>query len=114
MWSVITRPLFDLWLSEQDEEIRVKVLAGLSLLEDYGPNLGRPFVDTLQNSKLSNLKELRVQCKRHPVRAFFCFDPERKAIVLCAGDKSGDKQFYKQMIPLAEKEYEEYLTENEA
>ena len=100
MWSVITRPLFDLWLSEQDEEIRVKVLAGLSLLEDYGPNLGRPFVDTLQNSKLSNLKEL-------------CFDPERKAIVLCAGDKSGDKQFYKQMIPLAEKEYEEYLTENE-
>ena len=84
MWSVITRPLFDLWLSEQDEEIRVKVLAGLSLLEDYGPNLGRPFVD-----------------------------PERKAIVLCAGDKSGDKQFYKQMIPLAEKEYEEYLTENE-
>lgn len=113
MWSVITRPLFDLWLSEQDEEIRVKVLAGLSLLEDYGPNLGRPFVDTLQNSKLSNLKELRVQCKRHPVRAFFCFDPERKTIVLCAGDKSGDKQFYKQMIPLAEKEYEEYLTENE-
>lgn len=113
MWAVITRPLFDSWLSEQSEETRFKVLAALSLLENHGPNLGRPFADTLQSSKLSNLKELRVQCKRQPIRAFFCFDPARKAIVLCAGSKAGDKHFYKTMIPLAEKEYANYLSENE-
>lgn len=114
MWTVITRPPFDSWLNEQAEETRLKVLAGLSLLEIHGPALGRPFADTLQNSKFGNLKELRVQCKHQPIRAFFCFDPARKAIVLCAGNKAGDKRFYKTMIHLAEKEYATYLSENEA
>ena len=39
------------------------------------------------------MKELRIQEKGCPIRAFFAFDPERKAIILCAGDKSNDKTF---------------------
>jgi len=48
------------------------------------------------------MKELRVQHAGHPVRAFYAFDPERRAIVLCAGDKSGEKQFYNRMISRAD------------
>ena len=46
-----------------------------------------------------------------PLRAFFAFDPKRQAVLLCGGDKTGDKLFYKRMIELAEKTYETYLKE---
>lgn len=56
------------------------------------------------------MKELRIQSKGHPLRAFFAFDPERKGVLLCAGNKVGDeKRFYKRMIPIADKEYEIHL-----
>jgi hypothetical protein len=62
-------------------------------LQQYGPSLPRPYADTVKSSQYPNMKELRVQHAGHPVRAFYAFDPERRAIVLCAGDKSGEKQF---------------------
>ncbi|QIW15920.1 hypothetical protein A4G20_06025 [Pasteurellaceae bacterium RH1A] len=49
-----------------------------------------------------------------PLRAFFAFDPKRQAIVLCGGDKTGDKQFYQRMIRLADRELSQYLKELEA
>lgn len=50
------------------------------------------------------LKELRIQHRGRPLRAFFAFDPLRQAVVLCAGDKTGnDKRFYKEMVPMAER-----------
>jgi hypothetical protein len=56
------------------------------------------------------MKELRVQSKGRPLRAFFAFDPQRSAILLCAGDKTGDeKRFYKEMIKLADAEYRKHL-----
>lgn len=109
MWTVITRPLFDSWLFKQNLAVRQKILAVLNLLKNHGATLGRPYVDTLNGSKYKNLKELRVQCHGKPFRIFFIFDPTRNAIVLCAGDKTGDKLFYETMIPVAEKEYEDYL-----
>ena len=57
------------------------------------------------------MKELRVQHLGRPYRAFFAFDPKRQAIVLCAGDKTGDKRFYEKMIPLADKEFSQHLEE---
>jgi len=55
------------------------------------------------------MKELRVQHAGHPVRAFYAFDPERRAIVLCAGDKSGEKQFYDRMISRADEVFSRHL-----
>lgn len=57
------------------------------------------------------MKELRVQSNGRPVRGFFVFDPLRKAIVLCAGNKEGtdEKRFYKTMIKTAENEYHRHL-----
>ncbi|MFS6803871.1 MULTISPECIES: type II toxin-antitoxin system RelE/ParE family toxin [Edwardsiella] len=111
MWIVETTAAFDEWFTAQSEALQDEMLAALTVLSEFGPNLGRPIVDTLKGAKLANLKELRVQFAGNPIRAFFAFDPERKAIVLCAGDKTGinEKRFYKSMIKLAEAEFSRHL-----
>ena len=65
----------------------------------------------MQGSRFDNLKELRFRVNAGVWRAAFAFDPERKAIVLVAGNKAGvnQKRFYKLLIKLAEKRYQEHL-----
>lgn len=114
MWTVITTDLFDQWFDSQSDDTQEKVLAGLVALQKGGPTIGRPLVDTVNASKYGNMKELRVQHRGEPIRAFFAFDPFRQAIVLCAGNKGGnEKRFYKQMIPLADLEFTKHLEELE-
>jgi len=110
MWGVITTNRFDEWFDRMDDNDRANIIAGMLLLEAKGPALSRPYADTVEGSKFSNMKELRIQSKGKPLRAFFAFDPKRKAILLCAGNKSkNEKRFYKVMIPIADKEYQIYL-----
>ncbi len=110
MWDVITTDRFDEWFDSLNDTDRANVIAGMLLLKEKGPYLPRPFADIVKGSEFSNMKELRVQSKGKPLRAFFAFDPERKAVLLCAGNKAGDeKRFYKRMIPLADKEYRTHL-----
>ncbi|QCP40392.1 type II toxin-antitoxin system RelE/ParE family toxin [Acinetobacter baumannii] len=109
MWTVITTDLFNEWLVQQDESTQEKVLAALVVLQQQGPSLGRPLVDTVYDSKFTNMKELRVQHRGKPLRAFFAFDPLRQAIVLCIGDKGG-KSFYKEMLDIADQQYELHLS----
>jgi len=112
-WEVETTLLFAAWLQEQDDEMIEDVLSSLEVLKVFGPMLGRPDVDTVTGSRFANMKELRIQSNGRPIRAFFAFDPVRKAIVLCAGDKTGvnQKRFYQSMIKLADKEYQQHLEE---
>lgn len=110
-WNVILQdPLLD-WLNTLKQDDLLKIYAAFDLLSTEGPQLGRPYTDTIQGSKFSNLKELRVQSKISVFRLFFVFDPIRQAIVLCGGDKKGknEKRFYQEMITLAEQTYENYL-----
>ena len=110
MWTVITTDVFNEWLEQQDESTQEKVLAALVVLQQQGPSLGRPLVDSVYDSKFTNMKELRVQHRGRPLRAFFAFDPLRQAIVLCMGDKSGKKRFYIEMIAIADEEYAHHLS----
>ncbi|WP_420840564.1 type II toxin-antitoxin system RelE/ParE family toxin [Acinetobacter baylyi] len=87
-----------------------KVLAALVVLQQQGPSLGRPLVDTVYESKFTNMKELRVQHRGRSLRAFFAFDPLRQAIVLCIADKGGKKRFYKDMLDIADEQYQLHLT----
>ncbi|WP_367105387.1 type II toxin-antitoxin system RelE/ParE family toxin [uncultured Psychrobacter sp.] len=109
MWIVITTELFNEWLEQQEDAMQEKVLAALVVLEQQGPSLGRLLVDTVYDSKFTNMKELRVQYRGKPLRAFFAFDPLRQAIVLCIGHKGGKKRFYKEMLALADEQYELHL-----
>ena len=82
------------------EEVREEILALARLLQQFGPQLGRPRVDTLNGSRHKNMKELRFAAADGEWRVAFAFDPKRSAILLAAGDKSGvsSKRFYKQLI----------------
>lgn len=73
--------------------------------------LGRPYADTLKGSKYPNMKELRFEALEGEWRAAFAFDPQRKAILLVAGDKSGEsqKRFYKQVIAKADRRFSAHL-----
>ncbi|MDQ1214341.1 hypothetical protein QE436_003655 [Pantoea anthophila] len=56
------------------------------------------------------MKALRIQSRGDPIRAFFAFDPNRTAVVLCAGNKAGsDKRFYREMFPVADREFTHWL-----
>ena len=110
MWNIELTDTFQNWYENLDENQRADVLASIFLLREKGPQLSRPHADTLYNSSFSNMKELRIQSKGQPLRAFFAFDPNRVGLILCAGNKVGDeKQFYKKMIPIAEREYQRHL-----
>lgn len=111
MFTVVYSSEFETWFHGLTDSEQDSILVGLELLKTYGHQLGRPYADSIQGSTLSNLKELRIQHAGNPYRAFFVFDPLRQAVVLCAGNKTGDKRFYKRMIPMAENIYSEYLKE---
>lgn len=80
------------------------------LLAEFGPQPGRPYVDTLKSSKQANMKKMRFSAADGEWRTAFAFDPERNAILLVAGDKSGgsQKRFYKQLIAKADKRFSDH------
>jgi hypothetical protein len=104
-------PAFETEFKTFDQEIQDALLAGARLLADYGPQLGRPHADTLKGSKYLNMKELRFNALNGEWRAAFAFDPERRAILLVAGDKSSgsSKRFYKQLIAKADRRFSDHL-----
>ena len=91
--------------------VRVELLAKAKLVEAFGPSLRRPHADTLEGSKHANMKELRFSADGGEWRAAFAFDPERNAIVLVAGDKSGvsQAQFYRSLIAKADARFDAHL-----
>lgn len=93
------------------EEVQDELLAHVKLLEQFGPQLGRPRADTLKGSRHANMKELRFHAADGVWRFAFAFDPTRQAIILCGGDKSGgsEQRFYRQMITKADRRYDEHL-----
>jgi len=110
MWLIETTDTFDEWYDSLDDIDRANVLASMIVLRERGPMLSRPYADTVKGSSYSNMKELRVQSKGDPIRAFFAFDTKRKGILLCAGNKTGDeKRFYEVMIPIADREFAAHL-----
>ena len=91
--------------------VQDELLAVARLLETSGPSLGRPHVDTLNGSEYAIMKELRFRADNGAGRVAFAFDPERRAILLVAGDKNGTSQqrFYKQLIRKADTRYKAHL-----
>ena len=93
------------------EDVRAEPLALSLVLQEFGPQLGRPRVDTLNGSRHANMKELRFDAAGGEWRVAFAFDPRRKAILLVAGDKSGgsEKRFYRELIRKADDRFDAHL-----
>ncbi|WP_438270254.1 type II toxin-antitoxin system RelE/ParE family toxin [Rhizobium mongolense] len=110
-WTVLLHDEFDPEFSALPEEVQDEIFVALPLLKAYGPQLGRPYADTLKGSAHANMKELRFKAADGVWRLAYAFDPERRAILLVAGDKSGVSQarFYKVMIAKADKRFAQHL-----
>ncbi|MEV5633613.1 type II toxin-antitoxin system RelE/ParE family toxin [Micromonospora tulbaghiae] len=98
-----------------DRDSHRLVNQAILVLERNGPAEGRPLVDSITASRLSNLKELRPpSAGRTEIRILFVFDPWRSAVLLVAGDKSGQWAcWYREAIPEAEQLYDTYLKERQ-
>ena len=110
-WSVDFHGDFAPEFQALNEVVQDELLAHVAVLETFGPQLGRPRVDTLKGSRHSNMKELRFDAAAGVWRFAFAFDPKRRAIILCGGDKSGgsETRFYRQLIAKADERFDAHL-----
>ena len=111
-WVVEIGDEFEPEFNTLDEEVREEILALTRLLQQFGPQLGRPRVDALNGSRHKNMKELRFAAADGEWRVAFAFDPKRSAILLVAGDKAGvsSKRFYRQLIVRADERFDAHLS----
>jgi hypothetical protein len=102
-WIVSFHSEFEPEFEELPEAVQDELLARLKVLEEFGPALGRPNVDTLDQSSFANMKELRFRLDGL-WRFAFAFDPQRQAVVLVGGNKMGANQarFYRDLIRTAD------------
>ncbi|WP_334150384.1 type II toxin-antitoxin system RelE/ParE family toxin [Hyphomicrobium sp.] len=110
-WEVLFHDEFELEFDQFSHAVQDELLAHGRLLEEFGPSLGRPNVDTLKGSSHENMKELRFSADDGVWRVAFAFDPRRRAILLVAGDKSGgsEQKFYKRLIKKADERFDGHL-----
>jgi len=112
-WEVEYTDQFGEWWDNLAEEEQEAVTAAVNVLQRGGPNLGRPLVDTIKQSRHKNMKELIPPAS--DIRVLFAFDPRRAAILLIGGDKSGEwSAWYDRMVPGADDLFDEHLRELES
>lgn len=110
-WAVEFEDEFEVEFDEFTEPVKTELLARAKVLAQFGPTLGRPHVDTLNGSGYKNMKELRFNADDGVWRVAFAFDPDRKAILLCGGNKEGkdQKRFYRNLIQVADRRFRAHL-----
>lgn len=110
-WVVELADEFDLEFEKLSPSVQDEIAALSRLLQQFGPQLGRPRVDTLHGARHSNMKELRFSAAGGEWRLAFAFDPKRHAILLVAGDKSGgsQKRFYRELLRKADDRFDAHL-----
>jgi phage-related protein len=94
----------DEFLDGLDKKSRAKVAAHLSLLEEQGPNLKRPYADVVRGK----IRELRIQRNSNQYRILFFFQV-RDQIVLAHAFIKKTQQLKEKDIELAEKRMEDWI-----
>jgi hypothetical protein len=110
MVEVLGTAEFEEWFLALNSTDARAVVRGVGLLEVKGLALGFPHSSALAGSRYA-LRELRIQSSGRPLRIVYAFDPQRQAILIMGGDKTGDARFYAWIIPKAEAVWEQYLQE---
>ena len=110
-WTVLLDDAFESELTALSNELQDELFAHARLLAEFGPDFGRPTIDTLNGSQYPNMKEMRFCWRRQSWRIAFAFDPLRQAILLVGGNKRGKNQdrFYRQLIKVADERYATHL-----
>ena len=110
-WAVRIAEEFQPEFDNLRKDVLIEILALSRLLQQFGPQLGRPQVDTLKGSRHANMKEARFSAADGEWRLAFAFDPKRRAMLLVAGDKSGGsaRRFYRALISKADERFDRHL-----
>ena len=111
-WEVGCTDEFGNWWNGLTENAQEDVDVGIRLLEARGPRLGYPYSSKIQSSRHSHLRELRIRSSGKPLRIFYAFDPQRRAVLLVGGDKKGDDRFYQRLVPIADRLYDQHLEDS--
>ena len=97
------------WFDQLTADEQEELAATIGLLEAKGPHLPFPYSSAVLSSRHSHMRELRTQVHGRPFRTLYAFDPRRVAILLIAGDKTGDDRWYAVFVPKADELYDEHL-----
>ena len=108
-WEVEYTDEFEAWWSCLTIEEQESVTPSVELLENFGTNLKFPHSSGVNGSRHGHMRELRTQHQGRPFRTLYAFDPRRLAILLIAGDKTGDGRWYDTYVPIADQLYDEHL-----
>lgn len=112
-WAVEYTDEFGEWWEALTESEQAKIDASVRLLEEYGPSLDHPYTSSVERSRHSKMRELRIQIAGRPFRVLYAFDPNRTAILLIGGDKTGEERWYQVHVPIADRLYDRHLLELE-
>ena len=96
-------PLDD-FLDGLDKKSRAKVAAYLSLLEEQGPNLKRPYADIVRGK----IRELRILHRSNQYRILYFFHIHNRIVLVHAFSKK-TQQLKRKDIDLAEKRMEDWM-----
>lgn len=108
-WEIEYTDEFEQWWETLSIEEQTSIAASVELLEDFGTNLKFPHSSGINGSKHDRMRELRTQHQGRPYRTLYAFDPRRTAILLIAGDKTGNDRWYEINVAIADKLYDEHL-----
>ena len=108
-WDIEFTGEFERWWNGLSEDEQVSVDSAVRLLAMVGPTLRHPYSSGVSSSRHSRMRELRVQHQGRPYRVLYAFDSRRVALLLVAGDKTGNARWYEEYVPLADRLYDEHL-----
>ena len=111
-WTVEYTDEFEAWWLELSVAAQDDIDRVVMLLEEHGPALGYPYSSDIRGANIA-LRELRVQSNGHPYRVLYAFDPVRSALLLMGGDKTGNDNWYRENVPVAERLFAQHLKELE-
>jgi phage-related protein len=94
----------DEYLDGLDKKSRAKVAAHLSLLEEQGPNLKRPYTDIVKGK----IRELRIHYRSNQYRILYFFYVRNQIVLLHAFSKKS-RQLKEKDIELSERRMEDWI-----
>jgi hypothetical protein len=98
------------WYDGLSDRDAGRVAAAFDHLAEVGSTLGRPLVDRIKGSQFHKMKELRPPGGHK--RILFAFDDDGRAIMLAAGDKTGNwRGWYPDNIKVADQRFKQHLTD---
>jgi hypothetical protein len=108
-WEVEYTDEFGVWWEALSSDEQGRIDASVRLLEEYGPALDHPHTSSVSQSRHQKMRELRIQIGGRPFRVLYAFDPNRAAILLLGGDKTGNERWYEVHVPIADRLYDEHI-----